>query len=103
MLNFCCFFEARNLKNRVFASTGAQFLRFRVLGTCLANGLKMHAKIDGFCIRKWRKIDARTLGKTCFFLYGFFINFGIILEGFGLPNGGQDGPKMGKLVVKKTT
>ena len=41
--------------------------------------------------------------KTCFFSYGFFVNFGTILEGFGLSNGGQDGSKMGKLGVKKAT
>ena len=40
---------------------------------------------------------------TRFISYGFFVNFGTILEGFGLPNGGQDGPKMGKLGVKKAT
>ena len=41
--------------------------------------------------------------KLCFISYGFFVNFGTILEGFGIPNGGQDGPKMGKLGVKKAT
>ena len=33
----------------------------------------------------------------------FFVNFGTILEGFGIPNGGQDGPKMGKIGIKKAT
>ena len=39
--------------------------------------------------------------KSSFFPHGFFINFGSILEGFGAPNGGQDGPKLGKLGIKK--
>ena len=38
-----------------------------------------------------------------FFLHRFFIDFSSILEGFGDPNGGQDGPKIGKLGIKKAT
>ena len=34
---------------------------------------------------------------------GFGIDLESILEVFGIPNGGQDGPKMGKLGVKKAT
>ena len=30
-----------------------------------------------------------------------FLDFGPILEGFGAPNGGQDGPKLGKLGITK--
>ena len=45
----------------------------------------------------------KTLEKNMFYFIWFFVNFGTILEGFGLPNGGQDGPKMGKLGVKKAT
>ena len=51
-------------------------------------------------MRKNRKKGVRN---TTFFPHGFFINFGSILEGFGRPNGGQDGPRMGKLGVKKAT
>ena len=49
------------------------------------------------------KLTQKRSKKICFISYGFFVNFGTILEGFGIPSGGQDGPKMGKLGVKKTT
>ena len=37
------------------------------------------------------------------FLTSIFHGFGVHLEGFGAPNGGQDGPKMGKIGIKKAT
>ena len=49
------------------------------------------------------KLKKNARKKYVLFQYGFFVNFGTILEGFGIPNGGQDGPKMGKLGVKKAT
>ena len=46
----------------------------------------------------------KTLEKNMFYFNMVFSSiFGTILEGFGIPNGGQDGPKMGKLGVKKAT
>ena len=57
----------------------------------------------GFEIENWEKSKAQGIRNTTFFPHGFFINFDAILEGFGVPNGGQDGPKMGELGVKKAT
>lgn len=39
--------------------------------------------------------------KTLFFPHGFFIDFSSSLGGFGVPNGSQDGPEMGKLGLTK--
>ena len=51
---------------------------------------------QGNSIKKWFQ-------KAIIFQLPFLMNLGSILEGFGAPNGGQDGPKMGKLGVKKAT
>ena len=40
--------------------------------------------------------------KAIIFQLPFLMDLGSILEGFGAPNGGQDGPKMGKLGFKKS-
>ena len=55
----------------------------------------MHAKIDGFCGRKSRKIDAKTHCKNNFFstsiYYRFFVNFGFDLVGSWRGLGTKDG------------
>ena len=56
-----------------------------------------------FEVENWEKSEENGVRNTTFFPHGFFINFSSILEGFGGLNGGQDGPKMGKLGIKKAT
>ena len=56
-----------------------------------------------FEIENGEKLKKNARKKYVLFDMVFFVNFDTILEGFGLPNGGQDGPKMGKLGVKKAT
>ena len=56
-----------------------------------------------FEVENCEKSEEKGVRITKFFPHGFSINFGSILEGFGVPNGGQDGPKMGKLGIKRAT
>ena len=56
-----------------------------------------------FEVENSEKSEENGVRNTTCFPHGFFDNFGSILERFGPPNGGQDGPKMGKLGIKKAT
>ena len=85
-MHFYVVFNAQLHENNDFTLVKCIFLRFCILGTCLARGSKMHAKIDGFSGRKLRKNY-----------------FSWILASIWEGLGEVWGPKMGKLGVKKAT
>ena len=54
-----------------------------------------------FEVENREKSIKKRIEKSMFFPHRFFIDLEFILGGFGAPNGGQDGSKIGKLVNKK--
>ena len=56
-----------------------------------------------FEVQNRGKSMQKRIEQTSIFPHCFFLDFGPILEGFGAPNGGQDGPKLGKLGITKAT
>ena len=60
----------------------------------------MHAKIDGFCDRKSRKLNAKTHCKNKFFstsiYHRFFVDFGLDLGGSWRGLGTKDGEIRGQ-------
>ena len=66
---------------------------------------KIHAnllqKTIDFQVENREKSMKQCVEKSMFFPHRFFIDLEFILGGFGAPNGGQDGAKMGKLGVQK--
>ena len=83
----------RILKNRCFVSTGAVFLRFRIFNL----GRDNYQKSFKNEIQHGSKPIKNRVRKRVVFRPRFLIDFGSILAGFGVPNGGQDGPQIGKL------